>query len=325
MSRPTLLISLGTLFLWASNASAQQEINFSHAGEPGSLYDRSAQEFAKRANERLGDKARVTVYASSQLGGDFEIMKKLKLGTLDLGLPSSVMSSYLPSFGIFEMPHLVKDRAHMARIRDEIVLPILAPAVKKVGYQIVAVWENGFRHITNSKRPIVKPDDLSGLNLRVPQGGWRVKMFQAYGVNPTPLAYSEVYLALQTGAMDGQENPLAQIYPGKLYEVQKFLSLSGHVYSPAYLMAGKNWESMSPEIRKIVSEEAVAMQPIAARLGTDLDQEFLKKLKDAGMVVNDVDQDAFAKASEKIYQEFATEVPEAKMLLNKAMGLGKSS
>src|SRR6266581_2300996 len=102
MSRPTLLISLGILFLWASNASAQQEINFSHAGEPGSL---------------------------------------------DLGLPSSVMSSYLPSFGIFEMPHLVKDRAHMARIRDEIVLPILAPAVKKVGYQIVAVWENGFRHI----------------------------------------------------------------------------------------------------------------------------------------------------------------------------------
>jgi TRAP-type transport system periplasmic protein len=323
MFKPKLLITLSAS-LWAFTASAQQEIKLSHPGEPGSLFDRSTQEFAKRVNARFGERAKLTVYGSSQLGGDFEMMKKLKLGIVDLGLPSSVMSSYVSSFGIFEMPFLVKNRAHMARIRDQIVMPVLAPAIDKEGYRILALWENGFRHITNNKRPIVKPGDLIGLNLRVPQGDWRLRMFRAYGVNPTPLAYSEVYLALQIGVMDGQENPLAQIYPGKFYEVQKFLSLSSHVYTPAYLVAGKSWENIDPEIRKVLSDEALAMQPIIAQFAADIDLDYLKKLKDAGMVVNDVDHAAFAKAAEKIYRDFATEVPDGKVLLDKAAALGKA-
>src|SRR6185437_13979085 len=160
-----------------------------------------------------------------------EMLKKLKLGTMDLALPSTVMSSYVPAFGLFEMPYLVKDRAHMARIRDQIVLPEMVPAAEKAGYHIIGVWENGFRQITNNKRPIVKPEDLQGIKLRVPGGTWRVKMFKAYGANPTPLAFSEVFVALQTGAMDGQENPLAQIYPARFHEVQKYLSLTDHVYT----------------------------------------------------------------------------------------------
>src|SRR6185312_7776119 len=218
--------------LSAGTAAAQTEIKFGHVGEPGSLFDLSAQEFAKRANAKLGNKAKVTVYGSSQLGGDAELLKKLKLGTVDLALPSTVMSSQVPSFGLFEMPYLVKSRAHMAKIRDQIVNPTLVPAAEKAGYRIIGVWENGFRQITNSKRPINKPDDLKGLKLRVPQGGWRVKMFQAYGANPSPLALSEVFVALQTGVMDAEENPLAQIYPSRFYEVQKYLSLTGHVYTP---------------------------------------------------------------------------------------------
>src|SRR5690348_12826389 len=99
--------------LSVATASAQTEIKFGHVGEPGSLFDMSAQEFAKRANAKLGTKAKVVVYGSSQLGGDSEMLKKLKLGTLDLALPSTVMSSYVPIFGLFEMPYLVKDRAHM--------------------------------------------------------------------------------------------------------------------------------------------------------------------------------------------------------------------
>src|SRR5581483_9402908 len=206
-----------SLALSAGAAYAQTEIKFGHVGELGSLFDKSAQEFAKRANAKLGDKAKVVVYGSSQLGGDAELMKKLKLGTVDLALPSTVMSSQVPLFGLFEMPYLVKDR-------DQIVVPSMEPAADKAGYHIIAVWENGFRQITNSKRPIVKPEDLAGLKLRVPQGGWRVKMFQAYGANPSPLALSEVFVALQTGVMDAQENPLAQIYPSRFYEVQKYLS-----------------------------------------------------------------------------------------------------
>jgi tripartite ATP-independent transporter DctP family solute receptor len=317
-----LLLSLG---LTAGSARAQTEIKLAHVGEPGSLFDLSSQEFAKRANAKLGTKAKIVAYGSSQLGGDAELMKKLKLGTVDLALPSTVMSSQLPIFGLFEMPYLVKDRAHMAKIRDEIVNPVMVPVAAKDGFRIIATWENGFRQITNSKLPIKTPGDLKGLKLRVPQGGWRVKMFQAYGANPSPLALSEVFTALQTGVMDAQENPLAQIYPSRFYEVQKYLSMTDHVYTPAYLTAGASWARFPADVQKIIADTAKEMEPVVFKIAADLDTDLLKKLKDAGMQVNQADKDAFIKASTAIYAEFAKEVPEGKALVDKALALGKGS
>ena len=125
-------------------AQAQTEIKLGHVGEPGSLFQKSADEFAKRANAKLGDKAKVVVFGSSQLGGDKEMLQKLKLGTLDMALPSTVMSSEVDLFGIFEMPYLVKDRAHMARIEKEVFWPKLAPEAEKKGLKVLAVWENGY-------------------------------------------------------------------------------------------------------------------------------------------------------------------------------------
>lgn len=317
------LTSVATLF--SSVALAQTEIKFGHVGEPGSLFDLTAQEFAKQANAKLGDKAKIVVYGSSQLGNDSELLKKLKLGTVDLALPSTVMSSQVASFGLFEMPYLVKNRDHMARIRDEVVVPMMLPAAEKTGYKIIAVWENGVRHITNSKHPIVKPDDLKGIKLRTPKGKWRVKMFQAYGANPSPMAFSEVFVALKTGVMDGQENPFAQIYPARFYEVQKYLSLTGHVYTPAYVTAGASWSRLPADVQKIVIDTAQSMQGTALKMAAELDDDFLKKLKEAGMEVNEADKDAFIKASGAIYEEFSKEVPEGKALIDKAMALGKTS
>lgn len=321
----TALSVLAALALSATAAHAQTEIKFGHVGEPGSLLDKSSQEFAKRVNAKLGDKAKVVIYGSSQLGGDSELMKKLKLGTVDLALPSTVMSSQVPVFGLFEMPYLVKDRDHMAKIRDVVVMPKMAPVALKAGYRVLALWENGFRQITNNKKPIVKPEDLQGMKLRVPQGSWRVKMFQAYGATPSPLAFSEVFVALQTGVMDAQENPLAQIYPSRFYEVQKYLSMSGHVYTPSYVLAGRNWDKLAPDVQKTIEEVAKEMQPVALQMGAELDEELLKKLKGAGMQVNEVDKDAFIKASSKIYEEFSKEIPEGKELIEKSLALGKSS
>src|SRR5687767_14860795 len=136
---------------------AQTEIKFGHVGEPGSLFAESADEFARRANSKLGGKAKVVVYGSSQLGGDKELLQKLKLGTVDIALPSTVMSSEADLFGVFEMPYLVKDRAHMQRIEKDVFWNSLAPTAEAKGLKVLAVWENGYRHITNSKRPINKP------------------------------------------------------------------------------------------------------------------------------------------------------------------------
>jgi tripartite ATP-independent transporter DctP family solute receptor len=317
--------ALGALLLVPiAPAQAQTEIKLGHVGEPGSLFQKSADEFARRANAKLGDKAKVVTFGSSQLGGDKELLQKLKLGTVDLALPSTVMSSEVDLFGIFEMPYLVKDREHMKRIEREVVWPSLAPAAANKGLTIVSVWENGYRHITNNKRPINGPDDLQGIKLRVPEGKWRVKMFQTYGANPSPMKFSEVFTALQTGVMDGQENPFTQIYSAKFQEVQKYLTLTGHVYTPAYLTAGTTkWASLPPDVRKILEDTAKETQAYVYETAAKDEDELLGKLKTAGMQVNSPNKDAFIAASKPVYKEFGDEVKGAPQLIERSIALGK--
>ncbi|MBB3064141.1 MULTISPECIES: TRAP transporter substrate-binding protein [Limibacillus] len=305
------------------SAEAQTELTFGHVGEPGSLFEASANHFAEVANAKLaGTGYSVATYGSSQLGKDSELLSKLKLGTVDFALPSSVMSSVAPEFGVFEMPYLVKDREHMKRIEAEVFWPQIAPAAEAQGFKVLAIWENGFRHITNNVRPITVPDDLKGIKLRTPKGEWRVKMFQSYGANPTPMAFSEVFVALQTGVIDGQENPFAQITSAKFQEVQKYLSLTGHVYTPAYITVGMNKFSSLPEnVQALLSEAAKETQAFVYETAANLEVELLQVLKDGGMAVNDADKDAFVKASAGIYEEFATQVPGGKEMVDKALSL----
>ena len=311
--------------LLAGTASAETlELKFGHVGKPGSLFEASANEFAKRVNARLGDKAKVVVFGSSQLGKDKELMKKLKLGTVNFALPSSVMASVVDEFGLFDMPYLVKDREHMSRIEEKIVWPTLAPILEKKGYKILAVWENGFRNITNNVRPINTPEDLKDLKLRTPKSVWRVKMFKAYGANPTPLSFSEVFVALQTGTFDGQENPLAQIASGKFQEVQKYLSMSGHVYTPAYVtVSTKYWNELPADVRDIVETTAKETQQYVYQTAAQMEIDLLAELKKSGIQVNNADKDAFIKASAPIYEEFGSSVANGKSLIDTALSLGK--
>ena len=317
---------LAALALCGTAAAAQPlELKLGHVGSPGSIFDLSAQEFAKRVQQKLGGKVVVQVYGSSQLGDDTEMMQKVKLGTLDFSVPSTVMSSVVPAFGLFEMPYLVSDREHMKRIEKEIVWPALAPLSEKAGYQMIAVWENGFRQITNNAHPIKTPEDLKGIKLRVPKGKWRIKMFQAYGASPSAMGFSEVFVALQTGVMDGEENPLTQIYTAKFQEVQKYLSMTDHVYTPAYVVTSvRRWNALPPDVRKGLSEAARETQAYVYKTGAQQDEELLGKLKQAGMKVNDADKAAFRAASKPIYEEFAKETPNGKEMIDKAASLGSA-
>ncbi|HEX2567337.1 MAG TPA: TRAP transporter substrate-binding protein [Burkholderiales bacterium] len=320
------LFAVGVLGLMSTaSAWAQTEMKLGHVGEPGSLIGAAADEFAKRANDKLAGKYKIVTYGSSQLGGDKELLQKLKLGTLEFAEPSTVMSSEADIFGVFEMPYLVKDREHMKRIEKELFWSKMEPAVEKKGLKILAVWENGFRHITNNKHPIVTPADLQGIKLRVPEGKWRVKMFQAYGANPSPMKYSEVFTALQTGVMDGQENPFAQIFSAKFYEVQKYLSLTGHVYSPAYLAVGlKKWNSLPADVRKTLESTAKDVQAWVYEKAAKDDDILLEKMKASGSIqINNANKDAFIAASKPVYDEFAKEVPGAKEIIDRAIALGK--
>jgi len=317
-----IVFVLGGLVLVQAKAQAL-EIKFGHVGNPGSLFQICADEFAKRANARLGDKAKVSAFGSSQLGNDRELLRKLKLGTVNFALPSTVMSSVVDEFGLFEMPYLVKDRDHMRKIRDHVFWPKIEPAVHKQGYKIIAVWENGFRHITNNKRPVNVPADLQDLKLRTPKGAWRVKMFKLYGANPTPMSFSEVFVALQTGVIDGQENPFAQIYSAKFHEVQKYLSLTGHVYTPAYVITGENaWNKLPADVREILVSTAVGMQDFVYNTAEQLEDDLLKKMK-GSVEINTADKDAFVNASTPIYEEFGKNVQGGADLIKTAQQLAK--
>ncbi|WP_235040211.1 TRAP transporter substrate-binding protein [Vreelandella profundi] len=314
----TAIVSLG---LQAAAANAAIEVRLGHVGGPGSLFEISANRFAELANERLEGVAEVNVYGNSQLGSDESMMRRLRLGSLDLSLPSTVMSSESDQFALFEMPYLIADREHMKRVRDEIVRGPLYDAAEARGFKIIGVWENGFRQITNNVRPIVVPSDLEGIKLRTPSGVWRIEMFRSYGAAPSPMSLSEVFVALQTGAMDGQENPLIQTYSSRFQEVQDYLSISNHVYTPAYLTAGVSWNRLPEEVQQVLEEVAVEMEDFVLEEGQRLDDETLVKMEEEGMEVNDVDFDAFVEASQTIYSKFADEVDGGQDLIDSVAAL----
>ena len=319
------LIGLAALGL-AGTAQAEQEIIFGISATPGSLQQMTAAEFTKVANERLQGKATVKLFDSSQLGKDKDLMQKLKLGTVHIALPSSIMSSISDEFAVFDMPFLVADREHVGKIEAEIFWPQIAPTVEDDGYKVLAVWENGVRHITNNTRPIVTPADLDGVKIRTPKSTWRVKMFSEWGANPTPMSFSEVFTGLQTGVIDGQENPYTNINSAKLNEVQKYLSKTGHVYSPAYPTMGKGvYDSMDADIRKVLEDTAREMSAWARAEGVKADDALRQKLVDAGMEYNEADRAAFVEASKPIYEAFAAEVEGGQAMIDKAISLAGGS
>lgn len=301
------------------------ELKLGHIGEPESLYQKTAEEFAKRANAKLGDKANVSIFGSSQLGTDKDLLQKLKLGQVQLWLASTIMSSVAPEFGVFEMPYLIKDRKHMKSVVAALNDKVFVPAAKAKGVLLLATCENGFRHITNNVRPIDKPADLAGIKLRVPKGEWRVKMFRAYGANPTPMAYGEVFTALKTGVMDGQENPFAQIWGGKFQEVQKYLSLSGHVYTPLWIAASPSgFAALPADVQKALAEAANETEGVCLDIGAKLDDELLAKMtKDGNLKVNEVDKAAFIAASKPVYEEFGKSLQGGTELVSEIQALAK--
>ena len=320
-AKATLALALAST-LTAGVATAAEVLRFGHVGEPGSLFEASVNAFIENANERLGDRVEVQGFGSSQLGKDSELLQKLKLGQVDFALPSSVMSSVADEFGVFEMPYIVTSRDHMRRIRDELGEEVLDAAAREKGYRILAYFENGFRHITNNTRPVDVPADLKGIKLRTPKGEWRVKMFQLYGANPTPMSFSEVFTALKTGVIDGQENPYAQIASAKFQEVQEYLSITGHVYTPAYVLVSDNAFSRLPEdVQADLIAAAEETQEEVYAMAAELEEKLLAELEAGGMAINEADKQAFIDASTPIYDEFASSVEGGAELVERVRAL----
>lgn len=320
----TLLAAATALCVAGGSPALAQgvEIQAGTTSPPGNVQSLSLDEFAERVNARIGDWGKVEVYHSSQLGSDEEMMQKLRLGTQDISQPSTIMSTLVPEFGLFDLPYLVASREHMVCIIDEIVWPTLAPMAEERGVKLLGVWENGFRHITNNVRPINTPADLSGVKLRTPKGVWRVRMFEAYGANPTPMPFSEVFVALQTGVIDGQENPYVNIAAGRFQEVQKYLTETRHVYTPSFpAVSVMKFNSYPEEVQAALVEEGRNLTSWVHDLASGLEGEVRDQLIADGMEFNEADRQAFVDASAPVYEQFAGEVDGGRELIDQALAL----
>ncbi|HEX7127987.1 MAG TPA: TRAP transporter substrate-binding protein [Thermodesulfobacteriota bacterium] len=297
-------------------------LKFGHITPPGSLHDLAAQEFARRVNAQLEGRVEVRVYGNSALGTDEEMVKGIRTGAVDMFLPGGVMSTVDPIFGIFELPYLIDDRDHMRRATENrAVQHALYPKALAKGMRILGIWEHGFKQVTNNTRPIVRPADLRDLKIRVPSAVWRLRTFQAFGASPAAAPWKDVYDLLKTGRMDGQEAALTLFMSAGIQHVQKYLSLTDHVYTPAYLVINEDvYRKLPKDARRVLTRVGYEMAEWSRKEGARLDRELMARLPPT-IEVNEVDKDAFFRASIPLYEQFASEVPGGTILIKTIQGL----
>jgi TRAP-type transport system periplasmic protein len=301
-----LAISLGFLCSCGrgEKANGKVVIRLGHIGFPDSPFDRGAQKFKELLEKRLPGRVEVRIFGSAQLGEDKEMLEGLRLGTLEMHVPSSVLHSVEPMFGVFDLPFLIHDRQQVERIAEGPVGEELRKKLLDHDLVLLGFWENGFRMITNNVRPVVRPEDLKGIRIRTPKDPERVKLFAAFGASPTSMSYGEVFSALKQGVIDGQENPFAQIVPARFYEVQKYLSISKHVYSPAYpVMSRRYFESLDEEMRTAILDVAREVGRYHRQLGIEEDARYRSFLEEK-MEVTEIDQEAFEAAARPLYEDY---------------------
>lgn len=230
MKKLLIAVTVGLTFA-AASASAQQVLRLSHNAAPGNPKAVGSLKFAELVGQKTNGRIKVEVGGSAQYGDDVETLTNMRLGSMAFAAGSQgTTSGVVPEFNVLGLPFLFRDLPHAYKVVDGPISQKLNELAQKKGLVLLALWDNGIRHTSNSKRPITKPEDLAGLKLRTPPDSMTIDIFTALGANPTPLAFSELYIALQQGVVDGQENPLMNIYSSKLHEVQKYISFTGHKY-----------------------------------------------------------------------------------------------
>jgi tripartite ATP-independent transporter DctP family solute receptor len=255
--------------------------------------------FADEIARRCGDRLRVDLYPNAVLGGEVEMLKAVQIGALDLAIITGApLPNVLPEAGVFNIPFLFRDAAHGRAVLDGSIGRAYLDKFRTTNMVGLAWGENGLRHITNSRRPIREPQDLKGLRLRLPQSDVMLAGFRDLGADPAPLPFPQVFDALKQGRFDAQENPLATIRSSGFDKVQHHLSLTGHVYDPAVVLASLDVvEDVGPEDTAILADAARLAADASRRYGDRENTEGLAALIRAGMrVVTDPDRGAFAQA-----------------------------
>ena len=297
----TLAASLFTAFAAVSGAaSAATTLRFGHANNNGEIATDLFQEFADNVTKRTKGEVTVRVFPAEQLGKEGDLIQQVKSGALDISAPSMPsLSGLVPALEIASAPFLWSDWAQAEKV---ITGPAFQPAFDELRdkhnvLMLSKIWYWGWRNLTTGGRAVNKPEDLAGLKIRVPESPVWVEMIRAMGGAPTPIPFGEVYTALQQKTVDGQENPIPTIYSRKFYEVQAHLSMTRHMLQNNTMIINKrSFEKLSPELQKVLLEEAAAVSAKNSKLQQERETSMLEEIRKSGKtaVVDKPDRAAFA-------------------------------
>lgn len=250
---------------------------------------------------RSGGKMKIQPYWDGALGNDLTATQQVRTGSLEMVLTSTApLTSIVPALGVFDLPFLFNNEKEADQLLDGKVGDWFAAKLPAVGAVNLAYWENGFRHTTNSRHPITKLEDFQGVKMRVMQNNIFLDTFKTLGSNAVPMAFSEVYSALETRTVDGQENPFMNIENMKFYEVQKYLTLTKHAYSPTLVLFSKKiWDTLSPQEQGVLKECAVEGRAEQRRANREAEARSVANLRSRGMQVNEISAAEMTRIREK--------------------------
>ncbi|SIT74029.1 TRAP transporter substrate-binding protein [Edaphobacillus lindanitolerans] len=285
----------------------QVKLQLGHAMSEGTPAADLIEEMAKNVEEQTDGRVKFDVFPNSQLGSETEMLEQVQMGTMEsAAIMVGTMQSLDMKMAIEDLPYMWKDIDHARAAYDGEFGEYLAGVMEEQDLKQIGYLEWGYRHITNNKKPIVKPEDMKGLKIRVAESSLRIDAFEQLGALPTSMAFSEVYGALQQGVLDAQENPLANIVAPKFDEVQDYLSLTGHFYNTVMLVVNNGaWDKISLEDQEIVLKEAERISKEVREKNDEMQEEYLKTLEERGMEINDdVDTSAFRDAMLPVYDKW---------------------
>ncbi len=296
----------------SGSGTDRQEQSFSlklgHSTSNTGIFQAGAEEFKRIVEEKTNGTVTVEIYPNSTLGADVELIQGLQLGNVDMCVTdTNNIASFIPEIQVFNLPYIFNSSKHAYEILDGQVGCDMLAKLDSVGIKGLAMWENGFRNLTNSKRPVSSASDVEGLKIRVMDSPLYIDMWAAMGADPTPMAWSEVFTALQQGTIDGQENPIAQIYANSVYEVNKYITLDRHVYAPAVLLVSLDvFNQMSENQQTAVLEAAVEAGIYEREYNAKMENEWTKEMVAAGAeIITDPDIASFQAAVAPVVEEYA--------------------
>jgi tripartite ATP-independent transporter DctP family solute receptor len=298
-STVSALAALGLLAIGAGSASAETTLRFAHTQPTSDTHHLATIKFAELVEQATNGEIKISIHPAGELGNDPSILEGVRLGTIDIGQTGNPFyTRFEPKLNVLDLPYLFDSYEHVYRAIDGEVGQELLGELEKHRMKGLAFWEIGFRKITNSKRPILEPADLQGLKIRTTPNPAHVEAFKLWGAIPTPMAFTEVYLALETGTVDGQENPLNIIRSNRFQEVQKHLSFTDHAYTVSIVsMNLPKFQALTPDQQQALldaAHEAAVYQRDLNRQQADQD---LATIKEAGVeVVESVDKAPFKAA-----------------------------